>query len=180
MNSKIFLEKVYSLIGLPYVECVCDAVIRNALGISFSGTNWLFRSVNNSGKYKYLTKRVMCGGGEEPPPGAVVFKIDESKTPKGYKTGPDAFHCGVVDYDGFVIHSSPKTGVRKDYNSRWNEWDYWGLMKQVNYENVSDRIDSWNSDRGNSDVTADSVFYGVESLTDRELLEAIYNSVVRD
>lgn len=180
MDNKTFLEKVYSLIGLTYDECVCDAVIRNALEISFSGTNWLFRSINNSGKYRYLTKRVVCGGGEEPPPGAIVFKIDESKTPSGYSTGPDAYHCGVVDYDGFVIHSSPKTGVRKDTKSRWIEWDYWGLMKQVSYEDVCDRINSVNSNRGDSNVTVDSISYGIEDLSDRELLEEIYRAVVRD
>lgn len=178
MNNLSFLNRVKSLVGKSYDECVCDAVIRRALDISFKGTNWLFRSINNSPKYKYLTERHACGGGTTPPPGAVVFKVNNGKIPEGYETGPDAYHCGVVDWDGYVIHSSPKTGVRKDMTSRWTDWDYWGLMKQVeyNYENVS----VGGGDGGNSDAANDEVFDYCEALTDRELLEAIYRAVVRD
>lgn len=178
MKSNIFLDKVRELIGISYHCCDCAAVIRKSLNIAFSGTNWLFRSINNSPKYRYIKERHACGDGSTPPPGAVVFKIDETKTPEGYSTGPDAYHCGVVDEDGYVIHSSPKTGVRKDMTSRWTDWDYWGLMKQVEYsnENVSDR----SSDRGDSASTSDSISNYCESLTDREILEAIYRAVVKD
>ena len=178
MKYNEFLDKVRNLIGISYAQCVCDAVIRIPLNISFEGTNWLFRSINNSSKYRYIKERHACGDGYTPPPGAVVFKTDETKTPKGYKTGPDAYHCGVVDEDGYVIHSSPKTGVRKDMTSRWTDWDYWGLMKQVEYsnENVSDG----SSDGGDSASTSDSIYGYCETLTDREILEAIYRAVVRD
>ena len=178
MKSYNFLRNVMSLCGETYEKCVCDAVIRRSLNINFKGTNWLFRSINNSSKYKYLTERHACGDGSTPPPGAVVFKTDETKTPKGYETGPDAYHCGVVDYDGYVIHSSPKTGVRKDMTSRWTDWDYWGLMKQVEYnnENVSDG----SSDGGDSASTSDYIYDYCETLTDREILEAIYRAVVND
>lgn len=178
MRNTDFVEKCKNLIGLPYSQCVCDAVIRRALNISFKGSNWLFRSVKNSSKYRYITELHACGDGTTPPPGAVVFKIDGSKTPKGYDTTPDAYHCGVVDADGYVIHSSPNTGVRKDMESRWTDWDYWGLMKQVEYndENVSVGC----GDRGNSDVVTDKLYDDCESMTDRELLEAIYRAVVKD
>ena len=178
MTNNIFIQRVKSLIGLTYKECVCDAVIRRALNINFKGTNWLFRSIKNSPKYRYITELHACGDGDTPPPGAVVFKIDESKTPKGYQTGPDAYHCGVVDEDGYLIHSRPKTGVRKEITSRWTQWDYWGLMKQVEYsdENVS----LWSGDGGSSDVATDDVYDYCETLTDRELLEAIYIAVVKD
>ena len=178
MHNLSFLNKVKNLIGMTYDECVCDAIIRRALNISFQGTNWLFRSINNSSKYRYLTERHACGDGITPPPGAVVFKIDETKTPKGYDTGPDAYHCGVVDVDGYVIHSSPKTGVRKDVTSRWNEWDYWGLMKQVEYSDENVSVGS--GDGVNSDVATDGFSDYCETLTDRELLESIYRAVVRD
>ena len=178
MNNILFLREVNSLIGLSYDDCSCDAVIRRALNISFKGTNWLFRSINNASKYRYLTERHACGDGTMPPPGAVVFKIDESKTPKGYETGPDAYHCGVVDEDGYVIHSSPKTGVRKDMTSRWTDWDYWGLMKQVEYSDENVSIGS--GDGGNSDVATDGFYDYCETLTDRELLESIYRAAVRD
>ena len=125
-----------------------------------------------------MTERHACGDGTTPPPGAVVFNIDESKTPKGYDTGPDAYHCGVVDVDGYVIHSSPKTGVRKDMTSRWTDWDYWGLMKQVEYSDENVSVGSGES--VNSDVATDEVHDYFETLTDRELLEAIYRAVVKD
>ena len=178
MNNLLFIKNVKSLIGLSYSDCVCDAVIRRALNISFKGTNWLFRSINNSSKYRYLTERHACGDGTTPPPGAVVFKTDETRTPKGYETGPDAYHCGVVDEDGFVIHSSPKTGVRKDMTSRWTEWDYWGLMKQVEYDN--ENVDIGGVEGENYDVSSDDVYDYCQTLTDRELLESIYRAVVRD
>lgn len=177
MTHIMFLNNCKKLIGLAYSVCVCDAVIRRALSINFKGSNWLFRSINNSPKYRYITERHACGDGTTPPPGAVVFKIDETKTPNGYETGPDAYHCGVVDFDGYVIHSSPKTGVRKDMTSRWTEWDYWGLMKQVEY---SDNDVTGGENEINSDVDIDEVSDYCETLTDRELLEAIYRAVVKD
>lgn len=177
MTYIMFLNNCKKLIGLAYSVCVCDAVIRRALGINFKGSNWLFRSINNSPKYRYITERHACGDGTTPPPGAVVFKTDQTQTPKGYETGPDAYHCGVVDIDGYVIHSSPKTGVRKDMTSRWTEWDYWGLMKQVEYGD-KDVADCEND--VNYDVDIDEVSDYCETLTDRELLEAIYRAVVKD
>lgn len=178
MTNVEFIEAVKALIGMPYEKVACDAVIRRALDINFKGSNWLFRSVNNSSKYRYITERHACGDGNTPPPGAVVFKTDESKTPKGYKTGPDAYHCGVIDSDGYVIHSSPNTGVRKDITSRWTEWDYWGLMKQVEYGKENTPVIGGNT--GSSDVIDVEFFDYCETLTDRELLEAIYRAVVKD
>ena len=177
MKSKDFITGCLSLCGKPYEICDCIGVITKSLGIRCKGTNWLFRSINNSTKYRYLIERHACGDGATPPPGAVVFKIDETKVPNGYENGPDVYHCGVVDEDGYVIHSSPKTGVRKDMTSRWTNWDYWGLIKQVEYndENVSDV----NNNSGDSS-TSDSVSDYCESLTDREILEAIYRAVVKD
>lgn len=164
---------------MPYSDYACDAIIRNALGVRFSGVNWLFRSINNSPKYRYLIERHACGDGSTPPPGAVVFKIDETKTPKGYDAGPDAYHCGVVDEDGYVIHSSPKTGVRKDMTSKWTDWDYWGLLKHVEYHNIGC---VYNGDclGGVSDVDCDEFPDELEEMTDRQLLVAIYNATVRD
>ena len=177
MLNTEFIDNAKKLIGVSYNECDCAAVIRKALNINFSGTNWLFRSVNNSSKYKYIKELHKCGDGVNPPPGSVVFKADENKIPDGYTDKPNAYHCGVVDDDGYVIHSSPKTGVRKDVTSRWTEWDYWGLMKQVEYinENVYD-----GSSVGVYSSTSDSISDYCESLTDREILEAIYRAVVKD
>ena len=172
MLNTEFIDNAKKLIGISYNECDCAAVIRKALNINFSGTNWLFRSINNSSKYKYITELHKCGDGLNPPPGSVVFKVDENKIPDGYSDKPDAYHCGVVDFDGYIIHSSPKTGVRKDMTIRWSNWDYWGLMKQVEYSDDSN---------GSGDSsTSDSISDYCESLTDREILEAIYRAVVKD
>lgn len=177
MLNTEFVNNAKKLIGTSYNECDCAAVIRKALNISFSGTNWLFRSLNNSYKYKYITELHKCGDGVIPPPGSVVFKTDENKIPDGYSDKPDAYHCGVVDLDGYIIHSSPKTGVRKDMASRWIDWNYWGLMKQVEYAN--ENVYDGSSDDGYSS-TSDSISDYCESMTDREILEAIYRAVVKD
>ena len=172
MLNTEFISNVKKLIGTPYSDCDCAAVIRKSLNISFSGTNWLFRSFNNSSKYKYITELHKCGGGVNPPPGSVVFKADENKIPDGYTDKPNAYHCGVVDDAGYVIHSSPKTGVRKDMTSHWTNWDYWGLMKQVEYSDDSN---------GSGDSsTSDSISDYCESMTDREILAALYRAVVKD
>ena len=172
MLNTEFVNNAKKLIGISYNECDCAAVIRKALNISFSGTNWLYRSLNNSYKYKYITELHKCGDGVIPPPGSVVFKVDENKIPDGYSDKPDAYHCGVVDFDGYIIHSSPKTGVRKDMTSHWTNWDYWGLMKQVEYIDVSNGSEDYST----SDLISDYC----KSLTDREILEAIYRAVVKD
>lgn len=177
MLNTEFIDNAKKLIGISYNECDCAAVIRKSLNINFSGTNWLFRSLNNSSKYKYITELHKCGDGVTPPPGSVVFKADENKIPEGYNDKPDAYHCGVVDSDGYIIHSSPKTGVRKDMASRWTDWNYWGLMKQVEYTNKN--VYDGSSDDGYSS-TSDSISGYCESMTNREILEAIYRAVVKD
>ena len=169
MTNTKFVNNCLSLCGKSYNEVDCIGVVRKALDIQCKGTNWLFRSINNSTKYRYLIERHACGDGSTPPPGAVVFKANENKIPDGYNDKPDVYHCGVVDTDGYVIHSSPKTGVRKDYSSRWDSWNYWGLMKQVDYDNTV------SVDKETTKQTD-----GISSMTDREILEAIYNAIVRD
>ena len=177
MTASKFLDNVRALCGLyNYDECDCMTVIRKALNISFSGTNWLFRSVNNASKYRYLSERHKMGDGT-PPPGAILFKTRDA-IPPGYSDKPDAYHCGVLDNDGYVIHSSPSTGPRKDYNSRADDWQYWGLMKQVDYEDISFSGESGNG--GNSSVNNLDIPTQSDQMTDRQLLEAIYNAVVRD
>lgn len=131
MHTNIFLSNVRNLIGFPYAKVDCIGVVAKALNIRCAGTNWLFRSVNNSSKYRYLTELHKTSE-SVPPAGAVLFKVRD-KIPAGYSDKPDAYHCGVLDVDGYVIHSSPSTGVRKDYNSHYSQWSYYGLMKQVDY-----------------------------------------------
>lgn len=157
MTNIVFIERVRALIGKPYSECDCKDVIAKALGIRFAGTNWLWRSVDNSTKYRYLKERYQY----EPPihellPGDILFKI-RSCIPNGYNDLPDAYHVSVYAGDGAIIHSSPKTGVRVD-EYRPGEWEGYGRMKQVEYINEDKKYDP--------------------DLTDHEMIKALYEKFI--
>lgn len=130
-----FVERVKELVGMPYAYCDCKDVIAKALGIRFSGTNWLWRSIKNSSKYRYLTERVqsprLTG---DLVPGDILFKIRDG-VPPNYDDAPDAYHVAVYMGDGCIIHSSPKTGVRVD-EYIYGAWQGWGRMKQVEYDKI--------------------------------------------
>ena len=156
MLNTEFVEGVKALIGTPYSQCDCKDVIAKPLGIRFSGTNWLWRSVDNSTKYRYLKERYQY----EPPiyellPGDILFKIRPA-IPSGYKDFPDAYHVSVYVGNGNIIHSSPKTGVRVD-EYRPCEWEGYGRMKQVEYTDENRKYDP--------------------DLTDHEMIKAIYNKI---
>lgn len=157
MLNTDFVECVKELVGMPYEFCDCKDVIAKALGIRFSGTNWLWRSIKNSSKYRYLTERVqsprLTG---ELTPGDILFKIRDG-VPSGYDDSPDAYHVGVYIGDGCVIHSSPKTGVRVD-KYIYGAWQGWGQMKQVEYPENSPQTD-------------------MTEMTDHEMIKAIYNKI---
>ena len=57
MTSYEFISNAEMLIGQPYTKVDCIGVIRKSLNIACQGTNWLWRSINNSSKYRYLTER---------------------------------------------------------------------------------------------------------------------------
>lgn len=161
MLNTDFVERVKELIGMPYEFCDCKDVIAKALGIRFSGTNWLWRSIKNSSKYRYLSERVqsprMTG---DLAPGDILFKIRDG-VPSGYDDSPDAYHVGVYIGDGCIIHSSPKTGVRVDKYIH-GTWQGWGRMKQVEYE------------------SAPSFIAPDEGLTDHEMIKAIYDKICKE
>lgn len=134
LNTK-FVEGVKALIGTPYSQCDCKDVIAKPLGIRFAGTNWLWRSIKNSSKYRYLVSRVqspMPTDGLKP--GDILFKIRD-KVPDGYDDRPDAYHVSVYIGNGKIVHSSPSTGVRED-DYVFGAWQGWGVMKQVEYRAV--------------------------------------------
>lgn len=167
MDNRDFVLKCLELCGKPYSEVDCIGVISKALGIKMSGTNWLFRSINNSSKYRYLTRREVIGEYTNFIPGQIVFKVKHDTIPNGYNDKPDCYHCGVIDFSGNIIHSSPKTGVRKDIASNPYYWDYVGEMKQVNY------TDSGLNDNGNESTEA-----CYETLKELELaLKHINNAI---
>ena len=161
MLNTDFVERVKELVGMSYAICDCKDVIAKALDIRFSGTNWLWRSINNSSKYRYLTERVqsprLTG---DLVPGDILFKIRDG-VPPNYDDSPDAYHVGVYIGDGSVIHSSPKTGVRVDAYI-YGSWQGWGRMKQVEYE------------------SAPSIIAPDEGLTDHEMIKAIYEKICKE
>ena len=116
------------LLGTPYKEMDCIALIRavikrSAGGVSdyrCEGTNWLWRSINNSGKYKHLT---WCQENTDGARGGMLaFK----------KSGDDIHHVGLVTECGTVIHSSSVYGcvVETMLDSSWD------LLGQHRYINV--------------------------------------------
>ena len=95
-----------SLLGTPYSEIDCIGlivrVIRTAPGgvgsYRCQGTNWLWRSIDNSAKYRDLTWRQEGIVGAQA--GMLAFK----------RNGRDVHHVGIVTGDGTVVHSSSAKG----------------------------------------------------------------------
>ena len=104
--------------GTPYSEMDCIALIRAVIKRSAGGdknyrcegTNWLWRSISNSGKYKHLTERWETIDGAKP--GMLAFK----------RSGDDVHHVGLVTEAGTVIHSSSVSGcvVETALDSSWH------------------------------------------------------------
>lgn len=139
MNQHTFVKNALSLLGLTYNQCDCIGVIRKAANIRCEGTNWLWRSISNSPKYRYLiersTKPLNPALYED---GLLLFRIKENVIPPGYSDPPDCHHVGVLGLDSgewCVIQSNPGPGV---YCSKFNpdEWDGWGRLKQIEYGDV--------------------------------------------
>lgn len=161
MTNTEFVENVKDLVGQPYSHCDCKDVIAKALGIRFSGTNWLWRSIKNSSKYRYLSERVQAPiPAGDLVPGDILFKIRDG-VPSGYDDSPDAYHVSVYIGDGSIIHSSPKTGVRVD-KYIYGAWHGWGCMKQVEYE------------------SAPAIISPDEGLPDHEMIKAIYEKICKE
>lgn len=93
-------------LGTPYAETDCIRlivrVIRKCPGGDPSyrceGTNWLWRSIANSSRYRHLTWRQEGIGGAKA--GMLAFK----------KRGEDVHHVGLVTGEGTVIHASSVYG----------------------------------------------------------------------
>ena len=148
------VEGVKALIGTPDAKCDCRDVIAKPLGIRFAGTNWLWRSIKNSSKYRYLSERMRFSPlSGDLKPGDILFKIRD-KVPEGYDDQPDAYHVAVYIGDEKIIHSSTSIGVREDENI-YGTWQGLGQMKQVEYPEKAPQT----------------------SMTDHEMIKAIYNKI---
>ena len=169
MSGREFAQKAKDLIGLSYSQCDCIGVVRKALGIRIQGTNWLWRSVNNSAKYKYLYDRHDTAPYDAVEDGLVVFRIKWDEIPSGYTDKPNAHHVGVVIYENgkwSVIQSNPGTGVcLLDYHDA--QWDGYGKMKFVLYEKNRPQV-SLPAEENRPEV----------ELTDHEMIKAIYYKII--
>ena len=95
-----------SLLGTPYSEIDCIGLIVRVIRTSpggvgayrCQGTNWLWRSIDNSAKYRDLTWRHEGIAGARA--GMLAFK----------RRSRDVHHVGLVTGDGTVIHSSSAAG----------------------------------------------------------------------
>ena len=95
-----------ALLGTPYSEMDCIRlivmIIRRCPGgeaqYRCEGTNWLWRSMDNSSRYRHLTWRQEGVSGAQA--GMLAFK----------RSGGDVHHVGLVTGEGTVIHSSSAYG----------------------------------------------------------------------
>ena len=157
MLNTEFVEGVKALIGTPYTKCDCKDVIAKPLGIRFAGTNWLWRSIKNSSKYRYLISRSQSPmRTDDLNPGDILFKIRD-KVPDGYDDKPDAYHVSVYIGNGKIVHSSPSTGVRED-DYVCGAWQGWGQMKQVEYQEKPPET--------------------VPEISDHEMIKALYEKFI--
>ena len=107
-----------ALIGTPYSTLDCIGlivrVIRTAPGgdptYRCQGTNWLWRSIDNSPKYRDLTRQIVGVAGAAA--GMLAFK----------RSGNNIHHVGLVTGEGTVIHSSSAAGkvVETALDASWH------------------------------------------------------------
>lgn len=112
------IRSAQARIGTPYSKLDCIALIRDVIKCSAGGvpdyrcegTNWLWRSINNSSKYRHLIWRQE--GIEGARGGMLAFK----------RSGDDIHHVGLVTDVGTVIHSSSVSGcvVETPLDSSWD------------------------------------------------------------
>ena len=191
MTNERFCDNVLSLIGRPYSEVDCIAVVRLAANIRCQGTNWLWRSFKNSGKYQYLSERWSL-----PPAvpdilnGMLVFRIKWNQTPSGYSDTPNCHHVGVIVGEDVVQSSEDKGVYRKRYTPAG--WNGGGWLRMI--EDPTD-APNWDGPEHSDGIisgsgpdklpeTEHSTDPSLETIgfttADHAMLMAIYNYLIRD
>ena len=126
------------LLDTPYSEMDCIALIRAVIKRSAGGmkdyrcegTNWLWRSIGNSGKYRHLVWRQehtqgACGG-------MLAFK----------RNGEDIHHVGLVTDEGTVIHASSVMGSVVETPLD----DSWSCLGQHRYIEISQKTTEYRNE----------------------------------
>lgn len=155
------------LLGTPYSEMDCIRlivmVIRRSSGgdpdYRCEGTNWLWRSIDNSAKYRHLTWRQNSISGAKA--GMVAFKVD----------GDNVHHIGLVTEKGTVIHSSSVQGcvVETPLDKTWH------ALGQHKLITVSDVESDHNIENDTESVVNDT------AIEDEETVGSLnaYTSLIR-
>ena len=144
IKAKDAIKTARALMGTPYSEMDCIALIRAVIkrssgGVSdyrCEGTNWLWRSIDNSGKYRHLVwRQESLDGACE---GMLAFK----------RSGDDVHHVGIVTQDGTVIHSSSVQGrvVETALDGTWH------LLGKHRYIEIGDPAQANDPDREDEDA----------------------------
>lgn len=134
IRAKDAMDTARSMIGTPYDEMDCMALIIQVIrrspggesGYRCQGTNWLWDSINNSGKYRHLVSRQEGIAGAKA--GMLAFKR--------YGEG-DVGHVGLVTNVGTVIHSS-SVGGRGVVETPLTTTQGWNLLGIHRYIEVSE------------------------------------------
>ena len=108
IKAKDAIAVARSLLGTPYAQMDCIALIRQVIrrapggdkAYRCEGTNWLWNSLNSSGKYRHLVWQQEGITGAKA--GMLAFK----------RRGSDVHHVGLVTENGTVVHSSSTQGGR--------------------------------------------------------------------
>lgn len=156
-----------SLLGTPYSEMDCIGLIRAIIRRSpggvpdyrCEGTNWLWGSINNSGKYKHLTWRQESLAGVEA--GMLPFKR--------YGTS-DEGHIGIATGEGTVIHSSSVKGcVVETPLTSAEGWDLLGKHRYIETEAAKILPDPEPEPEAKTEEVSE-VLYQVTVVTDKDPL----------
>lgn len=137
IKTKDAIREARKLLGTPYAELDCinliKAVIRKAPGgvktYTTAGTNSLWRSFWDSGKYQHITEQIYGISGAKA--GMIAFKAD----------GEDFHHAGIVTDAGTVIHSSSTQGGRGVVETPLTAREGWTHLATHRYIETQERGD---------------------------------------
>ena len=117
IKARDAIEEARRLLGTPYAQMDCIALIRQVIrrapggdkAYRCEGTNWLWNSLNSSGKYRHLVWQQEGITGAKA--GMLAFK----------RRGSDVHHVGLVTQEGTVIHASSEYGktVETPLDASW-------------------------------------------------------------